>query len=279
VSAALLSKVGEQGDVRLLRDEGAKWGDRVLGGLAKELARRLAPHVRVEDLGRVSLEIGSKTVEGSDVRRKVLALLCYLLSRPAHSASREQAIESLWPEQDPDAGMNSLNQTVYFLRRVFEPQYREDISPGYVHQDGESIWLDEELIAARSDECRATIRRAQHGDLGEVARELADQYRGRFAMDFPYEGWAETFRDELHVPYLRVMEHAIRRDVDAGNLSDGIELAERVHQVDPESEEVQVALVRLYRLSGALAAAAEQYEQYAEAVRELGAEPKPLTEL
>ena len=44
-------------------------------------------------------------------------------------------------------------------------------------------------------------------------------------------------------------------------------------------EEIQAALVRLYRLSGAHAAAAEQYGHYAQAMRELGVEPVPLTEV
>jgi DNA-binding SARP family transcriptional activator len=278
-SAALLSRVGEQSDVRLMRSEASARRDRVVGSYARELARRIAPRVVVEDLGRVSIQIGPKLVEGSEIRRKVLALLCYLLSRPGHSASREEAIDALWPDQDPDAAMNSLNQTVYFLRRVFEPDYREDVSPGYLHQDGESLWLDQELVKSRSDECRMTIRRVQHDDVRYVASQLADQYRGRFALDFPYEAWAESFRDSLHAPYLRVMEHAIRHDIDAGDLSDGIALAERVHQVDSDSEEVQIALVRLYRLSGAFAAASEQYEHYAAGVRELGLEPTPLAEL
>ena len=37
---------------------------------------------------------------------------------------------SLWPDVEPSRRMNSLNQTVYFLRRVFEPTYREDTSSG-----------------------------------------------------------------------------------------------------------------------------------------------------
>jgi two-component SAPR family response regulator len=75
------------------------------------------------------------------------------------------------------------------------------------------------------------------------------------------------------------MEHAIRRYLDVGDFAPGIHLAERVHEVDPDSEEVQVALVRMYRLSGAFAAAAEQYGRYAASVRELGFEPPPMSDL
>ncbi len=41
--------------------------------------------------------------------------------------------------------LNSLNQTVYFLRRVLEEPYIDDLSPGYLHHDSDLIWLDQDL--------------------------------------------------------------------------------------------------------------------------------------
>ncbi len=35
--------------------------------------------------------------------------------------------------------VNSLNQTIYFLRRVFEPSFSEDVTPGYVHHDSDVV--------------------------------------------------------------------------------------------------------------------------------------------
>jgi len=49
--------------------------------------------------------------------------------------------------------------------------------------------------------------------------------------------------------------------------------------VDPEAEEIQAALVRLYRLSGAHAAAAEKYQHYSQAMRDLGVEPPAYTDV
>jgi DNA-binding SARP family transcriptional activator len=277
-AADLLVRIGELSDVRLLRDRARTANHRSLATNARALARRLAPHVIVEDLGRVTIRVGQRVIEGSEIRRKVLALLCYVLTRPNHAASREEVVEALWPDQDPSAAMNSLNQTVYFLRRVFEPDYHEELSPGYIHQDGESLWLDTDLISSQSDRCRVLIRTSTRaGPL--LVTELAEAYHGRFALDFQYEDWACQFRDALHGPYLRVMEHAIRRAVDSSDFDGGIALAERVRQVDPESEEIQLALIRLYRLSRAFAAAAEEYEHYAAGLRDLGLEPIPMAEL
>jgi DNA-binding SARP family transcriptional activator len=275
--AEVLGRIGEAQDIGRLRDAGRR--GRTGSRLGLVLARRLASPVFVEDLGRVQILVGTRTVDGTEVRRKVLALLCLLLSRAKFSSTREEVLDSLWPEHDPSSALNSLNQTVYFLRRVFEPEFRDDESPGYVGQDGETIWLDAELVDCRSRRCFQIIRSMPRDPLPEGAVELAAQYRGRFALDFAYDDWAAPYRDALHAAYLRVIEHAVRLDLDSGHFERGTFIAERASEVDPESEEIQAALVRLYRLSGAHAAAAEQYAHYAHGLRDLGIEPPAFADV
>ena len=135
------------------------------------------------------------------------------------------------------------------------------------------IWLDRELIDAQSRRCLELIRSTVGPPSPETALALANQYTGRFAIDFAYDEWSAGYRDGLHAGYLRVVEHAIRIDLDTGHFGRGTFLAERAMEVDPEAEEIQAALVRLYRLSGAHAAAAEQYAHYSHSMRELGLEP------
>ena len=68
-----------------------------------------------------------------------------------------------------------------------------------------------------------------------------------------------------------------RRRHRLGHFDRGIHLARRALEVDQGAENVEVSLLRLYRASGAHAAAAEQYAHYAAALRdELGVEPPPL---
>jgi len=271
--AELLEQIGEVEDVERLSEAARATKDRRAAGLSRALARRLAPRVMVEDLGKVRLTIGTRLVEGSEVRRKVLALLCLLLTLPRFAGTREEVLEHLWPELDPASALNSLNQTTYFLRRVFEPDYREEVSPRYLHQDGETIWLDHELIDSRSAHCRAHIRSVLGDPTPSQASALASEYQAKFALDFAYEEWAATYRDQLHAAYLRVIEHAVRLDIETGNFARGTLLAEQAAEVEPESDDLQLALIRLYRMSGAHAAAAEQYGRYAESLRQIGVEP------
>jgi DNA-binding SARP family transcriptional activator len=272
-AAGVLERIGEQQDVLRLRNAGQRTRHRRGPRPGYVLARRLASRVLVEDLGRVRINVGERAIEGGEVRRKVLALLCLLLSKTDFSSTREEVIDSLWPDHDPDSALNSLNQTVYFLRRVFEPEFRDDTSAGYVGQDGETIWLDGELIDCTSRRCLEIIRSMPGAPTPEASLALATEYRGRFALDFAYEDWSAPYRDALHASFLRVVEHAIRMDLDSGHFGRGTFIAERAAEVDPDAEDIQVALVRLYRHSGAHAAAAEQYVHYAQSMRDLGVEP------
>ncbi len=279
IAGNVLEEIGEPSDVPLLRAASRRIKDPRGYGLGRRLARKLAQRVLVEDLGRVRVTVGERAVEGSEVRRKVLALLCLLVSKNRFASTREEVLECLWPDLDPASALNSLNQTVYFLRRVFEPDYREETSPGYVLQDGETIWLDTELVDARSRRCRDLMRVAPAETDPEQAVLLADEYRGKFALDFAYDEWSSSYRDSLHASYLRVIEQAIRFDIDRGQFQRGTAIAERAAEVEPDSEEIQLALIRLYRLTGAHGAAAEQYGHYAHSLRDLGVDPPAFAEV
>jgi two-component SAPR family response regulator len=196
------------------------------------------------------------------------------------SSTRDQVLDALWPELDPEDALNSLNQTVYFLRRVFEEIYVEDLSPGYLHHDSDLVWLDSELVESRSNRCRDLIRRLPPSPQPDDVELLAEMYRARFALDFEYEEWAAPHRDGLHASYLEIVERAVTNDLETGHFDRGIRLARKVLDVDPTAEHVEFSLLRLYRASGAHAAAAEQYAHYAATIREqLGIDPPPLDSL
>ncbi len=135
-AARILDLIGEPSDIPLLRSVArASKKSRADSSLGRGLARRLAAKVNIEDQGRIEIQVGSSAIPGTDLRRKVLAMLCYLLTRSKFSATKDEIIDAIWPEMAPDVAINSLNQTVYFLRRVFEQGYKEDVSAGYVHHE------------------------------------------------------------------------------------------------------------------------------------------------
>jgi ATP/maltotriose-dependent transcriptional regulator MalT/DNA-binding SARP family transcriptional activator len=275
-AARILDVVGELVDVPLLRAT-ARDGRRGDSGLGRALARRLADRVYVQDLGRVVIRVGDAEIPGSSIRRKVLALLCLLLSKPGFAATRDEVVDALWPDMDPAGAINSLNQTVYFLRRVFEAEYNEDLSPGYLHHESEILWLDGELVSAQSRRCADLVADVRETATSAAVDLLSETYTGRFALDFMYEEWGTEYRDSLHLAYLQIIESAVSADIESGRHLHGISLARRALLVEPRLETLERSLVRLFRLTGAHAAAAEQYRHYVTMLREeAGIESPPL---
>ena len=178
---------------------------------------------------------------------------------------------------DPGDALNSLNQTVYFLRRVFEPGYKDDLSPGYVHHESDVLWLDRELVKSRSQDCQGLVGALPSSPTPADVARLVDRYIAPFALDFAYEEWAGGYRASLHAAYLQVVEQAVADDTANGWFERGIDVARRALLVSPDADQIELSLLRLYRLNGSHAAAAEQYAHYATAMREtLGIEPPTL---
>lgn len=92
-SARLLEAIGEASDIPTLRaiGRGIKRGG-TGADIGRTLVRRLAHRVFVEDQGRVRLRIGGRNVGGSEIRRKVLALVCFLLTKQDLSGTRDQVL-------------------------------------------------------------------------------------------------------------------------------------------------------------------------------------------
>ncbi len=276
-AATLLEHIGEWSDVRLLRDftrrakrPGQSWGD--------ALARQTAPRLMLDDLGPTFLGVGDRIVNGRNLRRKVLGLFLFLASQPNGSATPDQVLEAMWPELDPEQGINSVHQTVYFLRRVIDPDYRAGVSVDYLHFNSDMIWLDRTLVDCRSWLCRRLI--ARRPQTPAVVDQLLDNYLGRFAPDFAYEDWSAAYRDGLHAAFLAVVERAVAGQIGSADARWRLWVGQRTLTIDPDADAIEAQVIRLYRILGATAAAAEQYAHYATVMRDqLGIEPPQLSEM
>jgi DNA-binding SARP family transcriptional activator len=221
--------------------------------------------------------VGERSVPLSHVRRKPASLLMYLVTRPNFTATREQIIEDLWPESDPMAALNSLNQSLYFLRREIDPWYEDDVSADYIPYEGELVWLDAglvrsasaEFVSGATDQALKTAASAQW-------LALIGNYAGQFSPEFEYEEWAMSWRSRVHASFLEFAHTAVARSVDAGDLQVAREIATRTLAVDPSASDIEHKLIWLYWHLGMTSAAAAQYQHMEGQHRADGLEPPPL---
>src|SRR5215213_7528168 len=70
--------------------------------------------VRIRLLGGFSVSVGFRTIEENEWRLKKAAGLVKLLAlAPGHRLHREQTMELLWPNLDPEAAANNLHQVLH----------------------------------------------------------------------------------------------------------------------------------------------------------------------
>jgi len=282
-AAKLLDEHGELQDVPRLRayEKAYLMGNRTQG-LGKKLSRTTAPHLRVHDLGPGSFEVGERRVKLTSIRRRAATVLGYLLTRPRATATREQVLDAMWPDLGPDAALNSLNQTLYYLRRDIDSGYDDDQSVNYVRLEGELIWLDLEVAAYDSADFAATANALLSSGMHQPDRivKAVRLYAGRFLPEFEYEEWAIGWRERLHGSFLHLVNMAQLELVRMHRNSEAIDVTQFALSTDATNPALERALVWLYSSVGASTAAAEQYRHYASVFRaELGADPPSMVEL
>ena len=105
-------------------------------------------------------------------------MIAFLACQPGGSATPDQILDALWPELQPDQGLNSVHQTIYFLRRVLDPEYAAGRSADYLHFDDDIVSPDRELVDCASWRCRRLYSEAGiASDRGEIQGRLPWQVR------------------------------------------------------------------------------------------------------
>jgi ATP/maltotriose-dependent transcriptional regulator MalT/DNA-binding SARP family transcriptional activator len=169
----------------------------------KKLIQRFAQRIYVRSFGSLTIHPRTWDAPGAVLGRRRMRLLLGLLVAHADAGlTRDQAIDIMWPDSDPSAAVNSLNQTVFQLRRLFDPNYREAESPQYIISNVETVQLNKDLVDTDlrevrrlSDELARPDSQSAHA---EMARRLVDLVRGEFLADLRYEDWVSAAQLTVH---------------------------------------------------------------------------------
>jgi predicted ATPase/DNA-binding SARP family transcriptional activator len=237
--------------------------------------------LRVWLLGGFRVSVGSRSIGEEEWRLKKAASLVKLLAlAEGHRMHREQAIELLWPDLDPEASLNNLHYALHVARRTLEPPVRASAASHYLHLRGEQItlcpdgplWVDVEAF----EEAAATARHALQPAAYRTAIEL---YTGELLPQDRYELWVEERREELGEVYLSLLLELAGLYEERKEFGEAIEALGRVVAEEPTHEGAHAGLMRLYAFSGRRREALRQYERLREALsRDLDTEPGANTQ-
>lgn len=241
--------------------------------------RTVSPLAIVHDLGPLSIEVAGRTIEGTAIRPRSVALLHYLATRPRHAATRDEAIDALWPEAEAQAGLNSLNQAIYHLRRALDPDYDLALQEGtptpYIRHEAEMVTVNLELVSFDSARLRSTLDAIRRRARIDQIDDLLDSYLGPFGIEVPFEPWAEQYRSALDVGIFAVIEREMAAAYSVGDIDRAIDLALRAVRIDPTDGAMLEHLALLLEESGSIAGARRAAARAVSALREMDIAPNP----
>lgn len=239
----------------------------------------LNPVAIVHDLGPLSIEVAGRIVEGTAIRPRSVALLHYLATRPRHAATRDEAIDALWPDAEAQAGLNSLNQAIYHLRRALDPDYDRALQEGtptaYIRHEAEMVTVNLDLVRFDSAQLRSTLDAVRRRARVDQIDDLLDSYLGPFGVEVPFEPWAEQHRSALDVGIFAIVEREMVAAYSVGDIDRAIDLALRAVRIDPTDGAMLEHLALLLEESGSIAGARRAAARAVSALREMDIAPNP----
>lgn len=258
---------------------GVSPGDSAFAPVHPIVPHVVSPVAVVHDLGPLSIEVAGRTIEGTSIRPRSVALLHYLATRPRHAATRDEAIDALWPDAEAQAGLNSLNQAIYHLRRALDPDYDLALQEGtptpYIRHEAEMVTVNLDLISFDSARLRSTLDGVRRRARVDQIDDLLDSYLGPFAVEVPFEPWAEQHRSALDVGIFAVIEREMAAAYSVGDIDRAIDLALRAVRIDPTDGAMLEHLALLLEESGSIAGARRAAARAVSALREMDIAPNP----
>ena len=231
-------------------------------------------------LGRFEIRRGGRTLDNAGWSRRKAASLLQRLA-VAGQLHKEQAIEFLWPESNPDAGANNLYRTLYALRKTLDEKLGDGAAEGTLtFQKGilsldDGVWVD---VHAFKQLCSQAMSGEAAGERA-VLEEALDLYEGDLLPEERYAEWTFPLRDQLRRHYREATLALATRLREDGVYDVAIDLLSSFIADEPVDEPAHRELMRVYALAGRRHEALRQYQRCAEALAaELDVTPGPETE-
>ena len=224
----------------------------------------MADRLEIWTLGGLTIKCDG--VEANDqLPHKAQALIVYLACE-GRPLPRQVLANLLWDGGPDSRVMNNLRVLLTNLRRKLAP-YLIVTRTSVAFNQASPHWLDVEVL----EEGLAAIRFQSDALSAEVFERLApilDLYRGDFLEGFflrhaqGFEEWQGLERERLRLQTIEALLAIVKILRDQGAFQAGLELVDRLLQLDPLHEEARRQKMLLLASSGRRHAALDQYTQY-----------------
>lgn len=231
-------------------------------------------------LGPFRVAVDGTPISGQVWTRRKPALLIKLLAlQPHHQLHREQLMEVLWPNAEPEAAANNLHKVIHQARRALEPALASAADSHFILTQGQRVLLRSpgRLVIDSEDFDRLATDAVKNGDVNAHEEALAI-YKGDLLVEDLYEDWVAVRREQFRDQRLQLIASLAALHEQRGEYPLSVERLKELLICDATNEVAHRNLIRLFALAGNKHQALRQYQLCREILRrELDAEPEPAT--
>jgi DNA-binding SARP family transcriptional activator/ATP/maltotriose-dependent transcriptional regulator MalT len=271
-------------------EEGA-WsllGARLLGDEEFErfLARNGLPVCHVRFFGGLEVSIGGRSIREKDWRKRKARLLCAMLVlRRGQDVPREQLLEHLFAEMDPERAKNNLYVVWSTMKSVLMGDGAKGSPLPYFEAVGGVCRAVRENIRSDVDDfdklMAAAAKHEAEGELGAALRDyeaLSSLYRGELLPGDVYDDWFAELREHYKITFVNAMLAASGILTGAGDPGNALMYIRRAIQTDPLREDLYQTALRCQIAAGQRSGAIDTYLQCRSRLSEdLGLDPSAET--
>jgi DNA-binding SARP family transcriptional activator len=211
--------------------------------------------------------------------RRARDILCFIVSRRHHRASKDTIIDTFWGETDFDVVEKNFHPTVSHIRKALNSN--QPLKQNFLlYRDGDyqlnsefSYRIDIEQFDQLVNDGENARRARQFEQCIAAYESGLSLYRGEF-MQGSYEPWVEEQRTYYREQYLRLLEALAGFAQTSEDWPKAMQLAQLIIREDQFREDIHCVLIKAHAAMGNRGAAREHFEGLKRMLAaELGVEP------
>lgn len=281
LTVELLAQIGGEEARRALArmSRGTATGLAAAARAAEELEKAPASPLAITALGPLTVTAGERTLTLAQWRSaRSRRLFQLLLVHRFRWVPRDEVIEALWPEVDPEKSVNNLRQAIHLLRKLFEPGLDKPGNSAYIRyrneacrlEGGDGCFYDVAELEQALQQGEQLWNRGHRTDARPHFERVAELYNGSFLEESPYEDFAALERERLRDCFLRGLARLIELGAGVEDWAGVAPLCRRGLEQAPYQEDLHWHLVHALHRLGSRHEALAAYHEYEKAmVREL----------
>ena len=249
---------------------------------------RRGPKLEVHLFGRFELIRDGEPLDPTSLgRRKNQSLLKLLLSERGRVFTKDELVDQLFADLDPDKAIANLYSRISKLRSVLEPGLSRGNESRFILRSGDGYcfnpdadcWIDIEVFQETLDRAREFHRAEDFEKAQKLYEDAHSLYRGDFLSEDRYEEWTLAPREHWRGQYLTAFEAQAECCGQLGRYDQAIDLCRALLSEEPYNEAAFRRLMTVHAQSGERDTALAVFDECVDALQaHLGADPSDGTQ-